>query len=106
MLIFSGRFSQNIYVFCSAKLVAKSAALISKANNNLASVSRMIAHASFCPIHLCRPTRNGSYTSRRSEGNGVWGKKRSGTNDSGFEKLAEDRNAGYWFTATKVLREG
>lgn len=53
-------------------------------------------------MHLCRPSRNGTNASMRSEGYGEFGRKRSGTNRSGSVKFRADRNVGYWFTEMKV----
>jgi hypothetical protein len=75
---------------------------MSKEYSSLASVSRIIAHASFCPMHLCRPSKKGSKASSRSAVNGLLGKKRSGTNESGCVKLLTARNVGYWLTETRV----
>lgn len=54
-----------------------------------------MAQASFCPMHLCRPNKNGSKASSRSVGNGVFGKKRSGTNKLGLVKFASERKVAY-----------
>lgn len=100
--IFSGFFSQKMYVFWSPKSFGPSTNFRSKEKSNRASVNRMIDHASFCPRHLCRPNKKGSKASRRSFGKGESGRKRSGTNVSGSVKFEAERKVGYWFTETKV----
>ena len=90
-----GSFSQKKCVFCSPKslIVCPGARLISKANRSRARVSLISAHASFCPIHLCRPTRKGSKTDMLSPSMGVV--KRSGMKSCGCVKLIGERYAGY-----------
>ena len=92
---FSGFFSQKMYVLRSPKSRVSSWALMSNANTSLASVSLMIVIASFCPMHLFRPIKNGSYASSLSAGNGESARNRSGTKVSGCVKLVGDRNVGY-----------
>lgn len=98
----SGFFSQNMYVFCSPKSLDSPIGRMSNANSSRAKVSLMIAQASFCPIHLCRPSKKGSKASSLSSGKGDSARKRSGMNEVGSVKFVAERKVGYWFTDTKV----
>lgn len=100
--MFSGFFSQNMYVFCSPKSLALLTSCISKVKSIRAMVSLIIAQANFCPMHLCLPSRKGSNASSLSSGYGDAVRKRSGMNELGSVKLDSERKVGYWFTETKV----